>query len=293
MKFQTIKTTQILSGFVILAVALWFGFILIASSLQAEPARSGSLWLRLLVPLFIIFLIEAGLYWINKSMRIDESKLADSGRGPLATGAGIVAFYWRLRTILIALFILVILGALIYLSAPSLTSIDRIAPTRGFYVQIAVYAAYTLLGRRVVMKTLARGRGQLQRILPSYTIEGERVVIDLAIVGLGRSARRPYIVTLPFSELEEIRELSYLEAQSFLKYKIGPDITIAAQAAKDLYDYFRGNIERPNVYVFVQSVGKTLLLRGPHIFYLITVRKDDCSDLIQAFQEYKLTEGAK
>lgn len=45
--------------------------------------------------------------------------------------------------------------------------------------------------------------------------------------------------------------------------------------------------ERPNVFIQNQSNGKTLLLRGDKIFYMITFPKDNLSDIILAFDNYK------
>ncbi|HTW96497.1 MAG TPA: hypothetical protein VMD74_02455 [Candidatus Methylomirabilis sp.] len=98
-----------------------------------------------------------------------------------------------------------------------------------------------------------------------------------------------YPVKIKFEEIDEIREVNYVEAQSLMKYQIGPNISLATRGAKDMYDFMKKKIEKPNVYVMMPAMSgaKTLVIKGQNIFYLSAVQNENFEDLLNAFEKYK------
>ena len=121
-----------------------------------------------------------------------------------------------------------------------------------------------------------------------YLAGGFLLFFILAVSGIG-SKIVFYPVKLRFDEIEEIREIGFVEAQSLIKYQIGPNVTLEAQGAIDMARFLSKKIEKPNVYVMMPyaSTARTLAIKGPQIFYLTAVENEDCSDLISAFKRYK------
>jgi len=68
---------------------------------------------------------------------------------------------------------------------------------------------------------------------------------------------------------------------------LGPDLQLALKGTTELYRYLNGEIERPSVYGYWGSLGTVLLLRGPQLFYLISVANADVNELVAAFNAYK------
>ena len=60
-----------------------------------------------------------------------------------------------------------------------------------------------------------------------------------------------------------------------------------------MYRYAAGKIGRPDVYIEYQSGGTTLFLRGPKIFYLLTVNNTDNERLFAALAQRRSQKGGK
>jgi len=100
------------------------------------------------------------------------------------------------------------------------------------------------------------------------------IVIDVRVAGF-----RPKLlaIEIAFSEVDELRRLSYIEAAS--DPHLGPN-------TNDLRDVLRGRIARPTVLHEVHSLGTTLLVRGRNLFYLITVDRDGVDEVMSAYAAF-------
>jgi hypothetical protein len=98
-----------------------------------------------------------------------------------------------------------------------------------------------------------------------------------------------YPIQINFKEIDEIRELTFVESQSLMKYQVGPNVSLEVQGAKDMYEFLKKKIERPSVYVMTpsSSVAKTLFIKGKNLFYLSAMENENFNDLISAFKKYK------
>ncbi len=99
-----------------------------------------------------------------------------------------------------------------------------------------------------------------------------------------------YPVKILFSEIREIRELSFVEAQSYLDYKIGPDVSLAARSSIELARFLRNPADpsnRPNIYTFMpaSSGARTLVIRGENLFYVLAVGNEDVNSLVNEVQK--------
>jgi hypothetical protein len=184
----------------------------------------------------------------------------------------------------LALVVLVVLGVL-GVRAALLAATGGFHVAQGFYVELIVYAAYLIVLRRPGLWLGRKLKAWSARSAPSYTLADDALVLE----NLFRGKPHQYTVRLGFDELDEVRELSDVEAQDLLKYRMGPDLTVAAAAAKDLIRWVEGQIPRPATFVrnALRPGGRTLLLRGPQVLYLVAIAEGDHTDLLNAFEAYK------
>ena len=124
----------------------------------------------------------------------------------------------------------------------------------------------------------------LRRGQPTYTLTAEGVSIDLRRARRGKPGSQP--VLLRFDELSDVRRLTYVTAMAYVRYEVGPNLTLALRQTEDVARFFRGDIPRPRVYAMgVPTIaGRHVLLRGPELFYLIAFDCDDAEDLVNAFR---------
>jgi hypothetical protein len=110
--------------------------------------------------------------------------------------------------------------------------------------------------------------------------------IGLAIALKNRVTK--YSVRIKFNEINEIKDLSYVETNSFMKYELGPNVNLQMQATGDLIKFLRKEIPKPSTYIFGPvSSARTLLIKGQGLFYLTSVSNENCNDLIHAFKKFK------
>ena len=96
-------------------------------------------------------------------------------------------------------------------------------------------------------------------------------------------------IRIGFDELEDVRVFTPVEAQAFRQYELGPNVELGIQQTRDLIDFGRGAITRPSVYTIgsENSLGKSVLLRGPNLFFWTHYGGQDGSDLLAAFDAYR------
>ena len=150
---------------------------------------------------------------------------------------------------------------------------------------MGTYIVYLLLLRRLLVPLGAKLRTALQNLLATYIVDSESVTFTLSISDFSHPERK-YTIRVGFDEIAELKLLHYQEAKDYMRYEFSPDLKKLASAPKSWYAFMKDNV-RPPVYTKITSGGAAVLVRGHGIFYLITVNKDDCSDLLTAFQAYK------
>lgn len=283
----TIKKTQIISGIALLSIGLFILFFLLSINLL----QNFSIFLEhniitwIFVTIIPLVFIEGGVFWIKQSIKISEENIEKSdpemsGIIPkVASKIAIVDRYCAIVACTTLIFFIFYITYSIYFKDIDFT----LAPNNIFYAQIIFIALYFLIVRRIFINSGIN----LKKYYPQYSVRSESVLLNLNIKNLSHPNMK-YQVELNFNELDEIKELSYIEAQSLLNYRIGPNLTLKIAAVKDLYNYAKDKTQKMHYFVYFRGSNvKTLALKGKQIFYLISVNKTNCSDLILAFENYK------
>ena len=125
--------------------------------------------------------------------------------------------------------------------------------------------------------------------LPSYELDDDGITIDLRWTSSPKGRR--FTVHLRFEEIDEWRDMTFSEVQAFIEGEIGPNAGLKGREVVDMYRYAAGKIARPDVYIQYQSGGTTLFLRGPKIFYLITVGNTDNERLFATLTQKRSQRG--
>lgn len=290
MAASNIKISEVAGGILLFIGGLFFAFFILTT--MAFPSTAVIVSSNLIAWLFEvgvpIALMESGIYCVRQSMHIDTSKIESEkvGNSFFAKIANIYAtinrFSWIPTTII--LFGIMVLFVVLFVTKNSLRTFN---PRFEFYLFIFLYAVYIFLLRKHIILFLHKFSKYMNQSLPTFILENDGIKLDLKIIDLSNKDKKS-IVKIFFAELKEIKELSFIEAQSLLQYQIGPDLSLKAASIKDQYEYLKGIIPKPRYYIYGPASGvKTLLLRGNNIFYLISVGNQDTDILIQNFQAFK------
>ena len=284
------KWNQILTGIVLLSGGLLLLIItLVLSFVSPGPgmylARDPIPWI--LFAIFCICFFEASLSWLRQSLAIDESRLEYrkenvwSSIGQLIQYTDTIISLTILAAIcgIFAFFLLVLGGGYQWgftLSTP-------------FLILVIIYGLYALI-RKPLHASLDRIAGPvvrgLQKNMPRYTLAGQGIAIDLRLKDLHDPLKK-YEFFVGFGEIDEVRVLTYAEADALVRYKVGPNLDLGLRQAGDLYRYVKGEISRPSVFARVATNRPNVLLTGPAIFYLISFGNEDHEELIRVFQDFR------
>jgi hypothetical protein len=115
-----------------------------------------------------------------------------------------------------------------------------------------------------------------------YTVLGSSVQIDL---GLGRELG----FSLPYSQIEEIRLMSPIQARQYLDLEIDPEFRQAFKDRQALQAYLNGESMRPKAFLVgvKRDLGSVVLLRGEDFLYLLNFGDRDGQDLLLAYEAFK------
>ncbi|MBM3175795.1 MAG: zinc ribbon domain-containing protein [Chloroflexi bacterium] len=299
------KLNQIFTGTLILWVGILFLLLTLPLTLLPQQGAShlfggrgsfnnylpGSTFLCIFIAAFLIVYIESAVWWTKQSLKIEESKLQYEERS-LWTA---IALFFQYAGIVYSIFLSLILLALTFLFSYIVIDLFKSNPlsfSGQFFLMAGIYVLYGI-ARNPIYSSLKKS-GAAKKLSwgqPTYTLTDKGLTIDLKMKNLRDPSKN--LVTIGFDELDEIRTFSFVEAQTFLKYTIGPNIELVIRQTKDLHDYIKGKIKRPSVYTFtaIQSVGKIVLLKGPDLFYFLAFDTQDVSDLVDAFGSFKAPRG--
>jgi len=283
------KRNQVLTGIVLLSGGLLFLIItLVLSLMSPRPglfiAPDPLPWI--LIAIFCICFIEASVYWLRQSLAIDEAML-EYREENIWSSLGRIFQY--VDTIISLTIIIAIGGILIFFLLVLLGSPLRFTLSTPFLILVVIYGVYVLI-RKPLHAGLDRMAGlagkRLQENMPHYTLTERGIVIDLRMKDL-RDPSKKYEFPVGFDELDEVRVLTYAEADALVRYRIGPNVDLGLRQVGDLYRYVKGEISRPSVFARVATNRPNVLLKGPAIFYLISFGNEDHEELIRVFQDFR------
>lgn len=247
---------------------------------------SGSIGIWLFVMLLPIFFLEGGLLWIRRSRTIGNIEDAYPQSIPWSKAANFQLFMDIFGTTLTILLLVALLGIALN-TLYQIGFIYTFQPTRTVKALFAVMVLYPFAHFPIAFigKNLENRLTELTSSeLAHFRLVKGGIEIDLGVIKpkTGKPAR----FRLGFNELQEIRAFTFVEAQAFLKYKVGPDVNLAIRQSKDLCQYYRDEIPRPRVYTLsvANSVGTNILIRGGELFYMLGFTNEDANRLIQTFE---------
>jgi hypothetical protein len=149
------------------------------------------------------------------------------------------------------------------------------------------FAIYVIL-RKTLSKGLKKTSNKLRKGFPSYTLLENGIEMRLYPVGKSSRAVNPPNVTLFFDELDEVKVLNDVEAESYMRYTVGPDLSLSGRMVEDKMRYLKGEIPRPSVFRSGSCTNsKPVLFRGKQLFYLITFETDEVAAIEERFRLYK------
>ena len=283
------KGNQVLTGVVLLSGGLLFLIVTLVLSLMSPSpglfiAPDPIPWV--LAALFCIGFIEASVYWLRQSLAIDESML-EYPEANIWSSIGRILQYTDAiisLTILIAVGGILVFFLLVLLGGPL-----RFTLSTPFLTLVVIYGIYALI-RKPLHAGLDRMAGlagkRLKNYMPRYTLTGRGIIIDLRMKDFGDPSKK-YEFPVGFDELDEVRVLTYAEADALVRYRVGPNLDLGLRQAGDLYRYVKGEISRPSVFARVATNRPNVLLKGPAIFYLISFENEDHEELVRVFQDFQ------
>jgi len=251
------------------------------SSLSLEsPLANALLWLLMPVPALVA--LKGGIWRLKRGLEIRKSALAHKPQTVWASIGTFLQFRDIFNTGFFMLLFLALLALLLHFLwyGPKAISANIL-----FYlVTIVVY----FLMRKRITSFLDSVSQKILKGLPTYTLTDNGVTIKLITMSNHKQPAPPP-VHISFEEIEDLQVLTYVEAESYLRYNIGPDLNIGIKQAKDYAQYVKGNITRPSVYTFgaPSSNDMNVVIRGPELFYMLVFDAVDLSDLVEAYRSYQ------
>ena len=294
------KFNSILVSFIILIAGIFFAIftlLLTMAPLRSGDFISGSFWAWFFVPIFLIFFIEAIFSRLKKDLAIREENIKYKDGSVWTTFALVLQYIGIIQGIFSMIFLLVLFGFFFYVSPAKNIFTQGFVFSFQFFLLISVYFAYLIIRpifKRSSLRSSFSNMGKslsssVAKNLPKYKIVGDGLVIDLNFKGLGKMKNKKWIIKIDFDEIEEIREMTWVESDAFMTYSVGPNLDLQIRLTKDLYNYTKGKIEKPSVYIAtaLNQSNKVIFMKGKNLFYLVSFDSTDISDILKAFERYK------
>jgi len=245
-----------------------------------SPIANAVLWF--LLPVTWLFCFYGGIWRIRDGIKMRQSALDYKPQ----TFWSKIATFLQFRDILNTGFFLLLFLVLLGFSLHEFWYAQKAFTANLFFYILAV--VIYIFTRKKIANLWASSRRKMERGLPTYTLTEDGLTIKLVTMW-NKKQPDPPPVQIRFKEIDDLQVLTYVEAEAFLRYNIGPNLNIGVQQAKDYAQYVKGKIRRPNVYTFGAAANNDMnvVIRGPELFYMLTFDTNDVSDLVEAYRAYK------
>jgi uncharacterized membrane protein (DUF485 family) len=250
-----------------------FGWFVIASSVLLASLTTGAtesftVGVGFGIGLFLALFIHALIYVLRQSKGWNRKWNAQEGSA--------LSWYGFLRD-MSKLFVgsLILVGLALIAGYTFLIETEFVGLTPAFYGQMGGYAAYTFVVFPLLKVLGPRFKGFN---LPDYRLMQGGFELELNMRMKGEEMK----VSFQYAEIESVQLMNRYEAKSFMRHQLGMNTQVGFGSVKDLFQYAQGKIERPRYYESIQSGGMVLVLQGPELLYMVTV-KGDGQDLLEAF----------
>lgn len=204
----------------------------------------------------------------------------------------LVRDYWHMVTG--AVIFTVFMGFFLVVARPS-----QLGP--GNYEVGAVVAAWLLTRplwypvlRKLIGRSLKGVKQDLSRSAAAVVVgaDGIDVVQPVHVIGTADPARQgPWVFHITFAEIDELRMLSPMEAQTYWQTMAGYDPTLDVRAAYEMYRYLKGELPRPTIYQYM-AAGAHLLIRSPSVLYLLAYADETGPAAIAAWQAWRAAHAS-
>lgn len=280
------RLTQILGSIILFLAGTLFALLIILASLQPQKSEFSLIWVFMAI--FLIIWFEGVIWWLRQSLRIEDSKLEYREKS-IWTRFGLFSQYAGIvLSIIIILILLSILSPVISFFI-SKFDYDSISISREFLSLVSTCGLYIITRNPIISALRKIGSSLVKRFKGSfanYTLSDNGLIIDLKWNNF-KGQPGKYLINIGFDEIEEIRTFSFVEAQTFIDSWVDSNTELRSRQVKDMVDFSRGKIARPSVYESISSTGRTVFLKGPNLFYLITFDVENVDDLMNAYNSFK------
>ena len=232
---------------------------------------------------FLILFIELGLFITRKGIKMRDNVIRTSNYGFWTKLAKYILLYETISLIIGFLLFGTMLG-IFFIKALKI-SLPQIHNPNTYRI-IFVLVPYVMLRIPIILvlsfiKRLITVWYQNNFIF-QYSVcnDGFEIIPSkFQFIGL------KFKLLIRFSEIIELRDMDWYEAEAYKK-NLGINLPLAINQTKDLYTLGKFG-KRPKVFFHTSNLGRTLLIKGKNLHYLVTLGKGDLNDLIKAFDHYK------
>ncbi|WP_238585397.1 hypothetical protein [Legionella steigerwaltii] len=118
--------------------------------------------------------------------------------------------------------------------------------------------------------------------LPTYRLINDGVEINFNMIDVS-DPKKQYTAFLHFKDIERIQILTYMDALSYFRYQINADIRLQA-----MENSFLLGKKQPDYYISPPAGnGTNVIIEGTNLFYFLTFKTKDATDLTDAFKAFK------
>lgn len=248
----------------------------------------------LAVALFVIVFAETAVYLWRPAPALGSASYIDptpaGWRTPirLLRGYELVSSCWNAA--IIAVIASVIFGAVFIGGSPWKLGRDN-------YLVGAVVALWLLTRplwykplRALLDQSLKRVEKGMPKSAASVLVGSDGLDVVQNITTIGGPPRGPWDFHVTFAEIDEVRTMDAMNAQAYWRTMQEYDPTLSVRAANELYQYLKGQLQRPSIYENI-SAGEHLLIRSPSVLYLIASADESGPAAIAAWQAWRAAHG--
>ena len=256
--------------------------VLIMCSLDKKginPNTSPFIWASLAV--FLSFIMDRVLIMLSRSLKINTNLQPNDGKNDS-----------KLYAILHITFSIFLLVVVIYFSGKFLRFWYEtlFPPNRSlvyspqFLGLLLGYVFYIMvrLPLKYFLSFISSKSAKIFK-LPTYRLINDGVEINFNMVDLSDSSKQ-YSAFLHFKDIERMQILTYMDALSYYRYQIKPDLRIQAMRNSAMFAK-----KQPDYYI-TQPVGNgiNIVIEGKNLFYFMSFQTEDVTDLVEAYKLFKV-----
>ena len=144
--------------------------------------------------------------------------------------------------------------------------------------------------RALLDQSLKGVKKEVSKGAASVLVGADGLDIVQNVTQIGGPPHGPWDFQVTFAEIDELRMMDAMNAQAYWQTMQEYDPTLGARMAYELYQYLKGQLQRPSIYENI-SAGEHLLIRSPNVLYLIAWADESGPPAIAAWQAWRAVHG--